>query len=80
MENIGKTFKARRKSKGWTQTELAKRAGTTRSVVSAIENGRYRGALWALNNCLGLLELELSVKEATRPTWYELDELFGDDE
>ena len=80
MESIGKTFKARRKARGWTQTELAQRAGTTRSVVSAIENGRYRGALWALNNCLGLLELELAVKEATRPTWHELDELFGGDE
>ncbi|MET4696589.1 helix-turn-helix transcriptional regulator [Endozoicomonas lisbonensis] len=80
MESIGQTFKTRRKAKGWNQTQLAKRAGTTRSVVSAIENDRYRGALWALVNCLGLLGLELSVKEARRPTWYELDELFGDDE
>ena len=78
MENIGQQCKARRKAMGLNQTEAARQAKTTRSVISAIENGRYRGALWALNNYLGLLGLELTVKEAARPTWDELDELFND--
>ena len=78
MNNIGSECKARRKAKGWNQTEAASRAQTTRSAISAIENGRYQGALWALNNYLGLLGLELTVKDATRPTWDELDDLFGE--
>ena len=79
METIGQQCKARRKVIGLTQTQAAEQAKTTRSVISAIENGRYRGALWALNNYLGLLGLELTVKEAKRPSWDELDHLFGED-
>ncbi len=76
MSTIGQQCRDRRKARGWNQTEAAKKAKTTRSVISAIENDRYRGALWALNNYLGLLGLELTVKDAERPTWDELDELF----
>ena len=79
MNTIGLECKERRKVMGWTQTEAARQAKTTRSVISAIENGRYKGALWALNNYLGLLGLELTVKEVTRPTWDQLDDLFGED-
>lgn len=77
MKSIGQECIARRKAIGWNQTEAARQAKTTRSVISAIENDRYKGALWALNNYLGLLGLELTVKEAARPTWDELDELFN---
>ncbi len=79
MNTIGQECKARRKAKGINQTQAAAQAKTTRSVISAIENDRYKGALWALNNYLGLLGLELTVKEAQRPSWDELDDLFGED-
>ncbi|MCL6271800.1 helix-turn-helix domain-containing protein [Sansalvadorimonas sp. 2012CJ34-2] len=80
MKTIGEHCQERRKALKLNQTAAAQAARTTRSVISAIENNRYRGALWALNNYLGILGLELTVREATRPTWDDLDALFGEDE
>lgn len=80
LEAIGTICKQIRKQQGLNQDQAAERAGTTRSAVSAIENGRYRGALWALNNYLGLLGLTIAVTEHQRPGWDELDSLFGPEE
>lgn len=34
-----------RKQQGWTQSDLAKRLGVTRSAVASLENGRLKPSL-----------------------------------
>ncbi|MGI9275814.1 MAG: hypothetical protein ACR2PT_13345 [Endozoicomonas sp.] len=80
MKTIGEHCRERRKVLKLNQADAALAAKTTRSVISAIENNRYRGALWALNNYLGILGLELTVREANRPTWDDLDTLFSEED
>lgn len=57
-----------RHAKGWTQKELARRAGTTQSVVSRVEDGDYSGRtinhVYRLAATMGL-RLELRLKKAT---------------
>lgn len=38
---IGSTIAAKRKEKGWTQTELAERVGVNQIQVSRWENGKH---------------------------------------
>jgi len=38
-ERLGKFLKKKRKEKGWTQDEIAKRVGLSRQTISKIENG-----------------------------------------
>lgn len=54
-----------RKARGWTQKELARRAGTTQSVVSRIEAADYEGR--TINHVVRLvyamgLRLEIRLK------------------
>ena len=39
MEKMNDKIKKLRKSKGWTQTELAKRLGTSQKVITSYETG-----------------------------------------
>ncbi|MBX3467353.1 MAG: helix-turn-helix domain-containing protein [Planctomycetes bacterium] len=65
---------AARTARGWTQAELARRAGVSRAEVSAIETGRSAspstGAALALGAALGLAVEELFVPAgAPAPAW-----------
>ncbi len=39
-EKLGKLIRERRKEKGWTQEEFAKKVGLSRQVISNLENGK----------------------------------------
>ena len=39
-ERLGKFIRQKRKEKGWTQEEFAKRVGLSRQVISNLENGK----------------------------------------
>ena len=39
-EKLGKLIKERRKERGWTQKEFAKKVGLSRQVISNLENGK----------------------------------------
>jgi transcriptional regulator with XRE-family HTH domain len=41
MENISESVRTHRTKKGWSQLELANRAGVDRKTVNRVENGRY---------------------------------------
>ena len=38
--NLGQRMRQRRQEKGWTQEQLAVRAGTNQAVIQKIENGK----------------------------------------
>jgi transcriptional regulator with XRE-family HTH domain len=62
MDNsFGERLKALREAKGWTQGELAERAGTKTNSVSRLELGRYVPTwptVLALAKALGLSSLD----------------------
>jgi transcriptional regulator with XRE-family HTH domain len=41
MENISESVRTYRTKMGWSQLELANRAGLDRKTVNRVENGRY---------------------------------------
>ncbi len=65
-------IRAMREAKGWTQGELAERAGVTRATVNRIENGKPRSidleVLDKLANALGVPAGLLIVSESSGTT------------
>jgi HTH-type transcriptional regulator/antitoxin HipB len=60
-QQLGSIVRRHRRQRGWTQDELATRAGTRQATISQIEAGqdvRYS----TLSDVLAALELELAVQ------------------
>ena len=69
-ETVRDVILALRLAKGWSQTELAKRAGLSRNAIALIETGAKRGrnptisTLNAIFNALGVdIEIHLARKK-----------------
>ena len=63
LQALAQALRDARKRRGWTQTELARRAGCTKSAVSELETAKNRMPLDRVLDVLGALELELVVRE-----------------
>jgi transcriptional regulator with XRE-family HTH domain len=79
LTSIGQEIAERRKKLKLSQVELARKAGTSRATLEALENGRAGelgfSKLTKLLAALGL-ELKLQAASSQRPT---LDELLNED-
>lgn len=67
---VAAQLRAARLAKGWSQAELAKRAGVEQSTVSRLEAGKYdlgRRLLDALADALELELVEAVVPRASEP-------------
>lgn len=76
---IGEVIAKKRKSLGWSQTVLAKKARVARSTLEALENARLGELGYSkITNILTALGLELTLQESRtrRPT---LDELMNEE-
>lgn len=60
-EAFGEAVKAARKKRGWSQTELGKRAGVSRPTVARIEKGQD-GHTTMLDRVAVVLELTVFVR------------------
>lgn len=58
---VGESLKTYRKQKGFTQVELAKRAGISRSYLADVEAGRYNPSLDTLMAVAKALNIETSL-------------------
>lgn len=68
----GSRLRRRRRENGWTQAELARRAGLSRAAVSAVETGRVVpsvAAALSLARALHLAVEELWSENAEEPVW-----------
>jgi len=59
LSGIGKRIKSLRQSKGYSQRELARRAGLTHTTISSIEAGRIDPSLGTLKRVLGACGLRM---------------------
>ncbi len=57
---VGQKIRQIRKSRRWTQSDLASRIGVTQSDLSRMENGEYKVGLDALFRILQVFELSMS--------------------
>ena len=48
LRNLTSHFRAMRRRRGWTQSQLAEAAGTTQSWISRVENGHPRADIDAV--------------------------------
>ncbi len=60
MDEVGEKLQAIRSQKGWSQRELAKRAGVTNSTISLIEQGRVSPSVASLKKVLDGIPISLS--------------------
>lgn len=80
LADISTQIRPRRQERGYSQTDLATRAGVSRIAVDRLENGRLADVRYrTLIKILHALGLDLRVTElnASRPT---LDDLRAEDE
>jgi HTH-type transcriptional regulator / antitoxin HipB len=59
---LGAQTRAQREQRGWSQTELAKRAGMTQSAMARFEAGGTVPTLPVLERIAAALEMRLSVE------------------
>ena len=78
---LGKSLKAFRKEKGWTQKDITLKTGIPRQTISEIENGKFDGAIAIIEKYMLLAnrDLEIIERSADFPQLDELNSLFGED-
>lgn len=68
-KQVGNTIRVARKRKGWSQTDLAKRAGLRQDAISIIETGYGSLKLHNLLAILAALDLELQIAPRSSGEW-----------
>lgn len=75
-KQIGTIIQRARKKRGWTQTELAQRAGLRQATISLIESGEKPSKLNSILAVLAALELEFRIEERTKSGPQDIEDLF----
>lgn len=75
VNELGAVIRRLRKQRGWTQGELAERAGISRRTLVALEGGNPRGEVGIVVRVIAALDQELAVGE--RPGGVVDDDLLG---
>lgn len=75
-KQIGTIIQRARKKRGWTQTQLAERAGLRQETISVIESGERPSKLASILAVLAALDLEFRVGERSKGAGQDIEELF----
>jgi HTH-type transcriptional regulator/antitoxin HipB len=73
---IGTIIQRARKKRGWTQTQLAERAGLRQATISIIESGEKPAKLDSILAVLAAIDLEFRVGERSKGAGQDIEELF----
>lgn len=63
VNELGAMVRRLRKQRGWTQDELAERAGISRRTLVAMEHGNPRGEIGIVVRVIAALDRELAIDE-----------------
>lgn len=75
-KQIGTIIQRARKSREWTQAQLAARAGLRQGTISLIETGDKPAKLDSILAVLAALELEFTIGPRVRGAASDIEELF----
>ena len=75
-KQIGTIIQRARKKRGWTQTQLAERAGLRQATISIIESGTAPAKLDSILAVLAALDLEFRIGARTKGQGQDIEELF----
>ena len=73
--NVGKQLRDLRKSRGWKQTEVAKKVGLSRPAISNLEAGKRSLTLSTLKRFCELYEIDISFFGIETSTFNEASDL-----
>lgn len=73
---IGTTIQRARKRRGWTQAQLAERAGLRQATISSIETGDKPARLDTILAVLAALDLEFRIAARSRGSGRDIEDLF----
>jgi transcriptional regulator with XRE-family HTH domain len=79
LAQIGSDLKTRRRARGWTQAELARRTRLSRALVVRAEQGDPTIAIGSFLKLFGATGAELRAETKRMPTLEEVGELFRDE-
>jgi HTH-type transcriptional regulator/antitoxin HipB len=75
-KQIGTIIQRARKKQGWTQMQLAERAGLRQATISLIESGDKPAKLDSLLAILAALDLEFRIGTRSKGHEWDIEELF----
>lgn len=75
-KQIGTIIQCTRKKRGWTQIDLAQRAGLRQDTISLIETGEKPSKLNSILAALTALQLEFRIDERTKGGPQDIEDLF----
>ncbi|WP_417254792.1 helix-turn-helix domain-containing protein [Celeribacter sp.] len=75
-KQIGAIIQRTRKTRGWTQMELAERAGLRQATISLIESGDRPAKFDTILAVLAALDLEFRVEPRSKGSDLDIEELF----
>ena len=69
ISRIGKKINGARKAKGWTQKELAEKAGLSQQTISFVESGYINISFLTLKKIIDALDLKIFIVEKEKSTY-----------
>jgi len=75
-KQIGNIIQRARKKRGWTQSQLAERAGLRQETISVIEGGKKDSKLPSILALLAALDLEFQIGERSKGSAQDIEEIF----
>lgn len=75
-KQLGVLIQQSRKARGWSQTDLAERAGLRQEMVSKIEGGQPGSRIASVWDLLAALDLEITVAPRTVSSAADIEDVF----
>jgi HTH-type transcriptional regulator/antitoxin HipB len=75
-KQLGSLIQQSRKTRNWSQTDLAQRAGLRQEMVSKIEAGQPGSRVASIFDLLAALDLEMTLAPRTKSSVADIEDIF----